>query len=174
MTPDAGRMFVIAPLEKLHKRVDFDCGDPALNAFLQRYARQAASRYHSRTFVAVPQDAPATIAGFYTLTINEKRFEEAPKDYHVPPEGRVPVALLAQLAVDRRFQGHGLGELLLIDSLRRCHQVADAAGCCAVEVVAINDRVIRFYEKYGFAAVDSREPHRLYISMTTVSKLFAD
>ena len=164
------RSIIIAPLTRSHKRTDFDCGEATLNNYLRSVARQSASRHHSRTYVACPEDAPQTIAGFYTLTLNEKRFAESPPDYETPPTGSVPVALIGQLGVDRSFQGRRLGELLLLDALRRAHAVADLAGCCAVEVVAINNSVLAFYQKYGFVSVDEREPYRLYLSMKAVIK----
>src|SRR5437660_754259 len=89
--------FTIAPLEKSHNRADFDCNVDSLNSFLRSNARQNASRFHSRTYVAYPSDHARTIAGYYTLTLNAKRFDEAPRDYHVPIDGSVPVALLARL-----------------------------------------------------------------------------
>jgi hypothetical protein len=46
--------------------------------------------------------------------------------------------------------------------------VADRTGCCAIEVVAIDEGAARFYKKYGFVEVDNREPLRLYISMKNV------
>lgn len=36
-----------------HDRVGFDCGEPALNEFLHRLARQQAERGFNRTYVAV-------------------------------------------------------------------------------------------------------------------------
>jgi ribosomal protein S18 acetylase RimI-like enzyme len=165
------RSYSIVPLEKGHKRQHFDCSKAPLNTFLRENARQNATRFHSRTFVICPGDDAQTIAGYYTLTLNEKRFDESPRDYRVPIDGGVPVALLARLAVDYRFQGRRLGELLLVDAMRRCRLVAEQAGCCAIEVVALDDRAAGFYRKYGFAIIDDRDPLRLYISMADVLKL---
>jgi len=162
----------INPLRKFHRRSDFDCGVESLNLYLKNTARQNASRYHSQTFVISPSENLETVAGYYTLTLNTKRSEESPKDYHVPPEGSVPVALLARLAVDVNFQGRNLGRALLMDALRRCRDVADQVGCVAVEVDALDDNAASFYRKYGFVVIDEREPLRLYIAMATIVNLF--
>jgi len=42
----------IVPLAAQHDRRDFDCGEPALNSFLQRLARQQSERDFNRTYVA--------------------------------------------------------------------------------------------------------------------------
>ena len=57
-----------APIAKRHDRAAFDCGDPDLNLYLQRFARQNHESGGAKCFVAVPSDAPARILGFYTLS----------------------------------------------------------------------------------------------------------
>lgn len=50
-----------------HNRKAFSCGEPALDRFLKQQAHQNMRRGLSQTFVLVPPDTPAEIAGFYTL-----------------------------------------------------------------------------------------------------------
>ena len=50
-----------APLRREHDRGGFDCGTPALNEYLQRYARQSHECGGAKTFVAVPLDTPTVI-----------------------------------------------------------------------------------------------------------------
>jgi predicted N-acetyltransferase YhbS len=40
----------------------------------------------------------------------------------------IPIALLARLAVDRRWQGSGVGRHLLLDALRRVIRASDELG----------------------------------------------
>ena len=77
---------------------------------------------------------------------------------------------LGRLAVDLRSQGKGLGELLLIDALKRVTLAAEQLGIYAVEVRALNDSARRFYLKYGFTPLLDDELH-LYLSMKTIRKL---
>ena len=63
----------------------------------------------------------------------------------------VPLLLIGRLAVDRDFQGLGLGTDLLIDALRRCVAAADIVGARGVVAHAIDDDAVRFYERHGFA-----------------------
>ena len=57
----------IIGLTRHHDRNDFDCGEPALNAFLQRLARQQAERDFNRTYVACAQDE-SRIRGYYAVS----------------------------------------------------------------------------------------------------------
>lgn len=60
----------IEPLTREHDRNGFDCGEPTLNAYLQRLALQHAERNISRTFIAL-QGESVEILGFYTLATAE-------------------------------------------------------------------------------------------------------
>jgi GNAT superfamily N-acetyltransferase len=63
----------------------------------------------------------------------------------------VPVMVLARLAVDRAYQGRGLGSALLRDALLRTFAASDAAGIRAVLPQAISEDAKRFYLRHGFA-----------------------
>lgn len=65
---------------------------------------------------------------------------------------KVPLLLIARLAVDCAFQGLGLGTDLLADALRRCAAASDIAGVRAVIVHAIDDQAAGFYDRHGFIA----------------------
>ena len=89
-----------APIARGHDRAVFDCGDPDLTVYLQRYARQNHESGGAKTFVAVIAAQPSRILGFYSLS-------PASLDYtRTPPVvarglGRydVPVYRLGRLAV---------------------------------------------------------------------------
>jgi predicted N-acetyltransferase YhbS len=62
----------------------------------------------------------------------------------------VPVAVLARLAVDRSWQGRGLGRALFRDAARRVSAAADFIGIRGIVVHAISDDARRFYVALGF------------------------
>ena len=64
----------------------------------------------------------------------------------------VPAVLLGRLAVDRAYQGLGLGTGLLRDAILRTVQAAEIAGIRVILVHAISDAAKHFYEKHGFIA----------------------
>lgn len=161
----------IEPLSSRHDRETFDCGEPALDRFLRTQARQNQDRGFSRTFVAVRGKDPRVL-GYSTLTVrglDAKQFP--PEEAKRFPRYPVPVIHLARLAVDRAFQGQGLGEILLADVLERAVQVADVVGVFAVEVVAKTQEAKKFYEKHGFRAFPD-DPLHLYLSIDTARALF--
>ena len=56
------------PISKRHNRHTFDCGEAALNEFLQRYARQSHELGGAKTFVAVSNTDSKTVFGYYSVS----------------------------------------------------------------------------------------------------------
>ena len=157
-------------LDKSHQRDAFDCGEESLNTFLRSHASQNARRDISRTYVALPIDAEV-VAGYYTLSSGSVGFENLPADASKRlPKYPVPTAHLGRLAVDRTFQGRGLGGVLLIDALKRVRDTADSIGIHAVTVDAINASARRFYEAHGSQCLRDDKLH-LFLPMATIRKL---
>ncbi|HEU4508300.1 MAG TPA: GNAT family N-acetyltransferase, partial [Pyrinomonadaceae bacterium] len=95
-------------------RNSFNCGVPALNDCLKKYALQNQKKYAARTYVATRGDR---IVGYYSLAYGSVSPEEAPSSIKSGlPRHPVPVILLARLAVDSTEQGLGLGAALLKDA----------------------------------------------------------
>jgi GNAT superfamily N-acetyltransferase len=109
----------IEPLGSHHDRATFSCGEPALDAYLARQATQDIRRRIARVFVLVG-DTPARVQGYYTLSAADFEKAELPPDMAKRlPHYPVPAAMLGRLAIDQSCQGHGLGETLLMDAIRR-------------------------------------------------------
>lgn len=136
-----------------HERGGFQCGQPDLDDFLLRLATRYEKRKLGKTFVALEGDRP-NVVGYYTLAASAIAFARMPNEITKKlPKQPVPVVLLARLAVDRTLQGRGLGELLLVDALKRSLDLSNSLGVFAVEVLAIDDRAVSFYRKYGFGSL---------------------
>lgn len=137
------------PISKKHDREEFDCGDEALNEFLRRYARKSHERGGAKTFLAI-HDSDGTILGFYSLSPASVEYSRTPE---IAKRGLarhdVPGFRLARLAVDRRFQRHGLGGQLLLAAGRRCLLAAAEVGGVVLVIDAKNERVARRYASYG-------------------------
>jgi GNAT superfamily N-acetyltransferase len=56
---------------------------------------------------------------------------------------------LARLAVDRRFQGQGIGGQLLLSAGRRCLLASAEVGGVVFVIDAKNERMARRYASYG-------------------------
>ena len=126
-----------------------DCGDPDLNTFLERHARQSHEKGGAKTFLAI-DDRSGRILGFYSLSPASIAYERTPD---VVKRGlaryEVPVFRLGRLAVDSSVQGQGLGGQLLLAAGRRCLRVATEAGGVALLIDAKNERVAGWYASYG-------------------------
>jgi GNAT superfamily N-acetyltransferase len=160
-------------ISRTHDRQAFDCGDPELNEFLHRYARQNHERGAAKTFLAVSDADPRTIFGFYSLSPASVAYASAPE---IVQRGlarhEVPVFRLGRLAVDRTVQGMGLGGLLLLAAGRRCIAVAAEVGGVALLIDAKNDRVVRWYASFGAQPLlDS--PRSLLLPLATIRAALA-
>lgn len=134
------------PLDAGHALDAFDCGNPALNEWLIRHARQAHASGSARTYVVVDDQR---IAGYFSLAVGQIDSLDAPSP--------IPVVILARLAVAMVDQGRGLGVGMLQDAILRTLAVADQAGVRALLTHPIDEAAARFYMRFGFEASPARE-----------------
>ena len=160
----------VEPLGAHHDRASFSCGEPSLDRYIRRQARQDARRRVARVFVA-SGEPPGRVAGYYTLSAASFEKDDLPAEVaRRLPHYPVPAAVIGRLAVDLRSQGGGLGEVLLLDAIRRVVRAGDTIGVYAVVVDALHERASAFYERYGFLPFPSR-PLRLYLPLRTFEQL---
>lgn len=161
----------------LHERKTFNCGHETLNRFLQQAATRHRHAGISKTMV-MPIDketrGKSDICAFYTLSHTEILRETLPTSSAKKlPRYPVPVMLIAQLAIDHKFQGQGLGKTTLIKALKHCLEINMHLPSYAVIVDALDNDVQAFYEQYGFKLLDHDQQRiRLYIAMDTLAQLF--
>ena len=143
------------PLNAEHRPDGFDCGQPALNEWLLRHARQAHASGPARTFVLVDEQR---ITGYFSLSVGQIDSLQAPE--HVRKgmgSYPIPVVILARLAVSLADQGRGLSVGLLQDAIRRTLAVSDQAGVRALLTYPIDEAAARFYLRFGFETSPARE-----------------
>jgi GNAT superfamily N-acetyltransferase len=162
----------IEPLGSHHDRAAFTCGKPVLETYLTRQAKQEMERMGSVTYVLQGAEA-SIVAGYYTLAATSVLLNDMPADVakRLPRYPAVPATLLGRLAVSSEYQGQGLGELLLMDALRRSWESSKTIGSTAVITDAKDEGAQRFYERYDFRAFEGI-PRRLFLPMATVKRLF--
>jgi GNAT superfamily N-acetyltransferase len=149
MTPS----LILAP-ERLHAQHDisqFENGKhPSLDAWLQNRAL-ASEGMSARTYVVCARDAPQRVVGYYAIsTAMEQRVTLPNAKLRQAMPDQVPLLLIGRLAIDRQYQGKGLGADLLLDGVRRCLEVSEIAGVRAIITHAIDDDAVRFYQHHGF------------------------
>ena len=151
----------IVALEQFHNRSGFDCGVKELNTFLKKYSFQNQKSYISKTFVAVDDEQRTTgneknVLGFYSLSTGQINSDVLPKEVK-HPKYPVSIARLARLAVDLKYQGEGLGGLLLYDALQKVKLVSQVVGIFAVVADAKDAKAKSFYERYGFVSLQETD-----------------
>ncbi|MBN6741280.1 GNAT family N-acetyltransferase [Acidithiobacillus sp. MC6.1] len=144
-------------------RAHFDCGNHALNDFLQRHAGQQQRRGLGKTYVAQRDDLP-DILGFVTVSVGQVATEALPSPPRLP-QYPVPILRIGRLAVDRRYQGHGIGQNLLAFALHLAVEFSERVGLYAVVVDAKHDSAARFYQRLGFTATLD-DPLCLYVPVS--------
>lgn len=97
----------ITALTGSHDRQGFDCGRQELNDWLRQVARRHQDKGLSKTFVAVREQAPDTICGYFAMAVTELDAAHLPDPWRKKLRSRVPRVRLARLAVDRSVQGRG-------------------------------------------------------------------
>ncbi len=142
----------IRRLESRDDRSSFRSGNIDLDRFFQRYAGQNQFRHHiGTTYIAVQGKH---ITGFVTVSSGEIVGERLPKNLRKTlPDYPLPILRIARLAVDQRFQGHGIGKLLLRAMLELAIEMRDRVGCTGVVVDAKPDAV-PFYSSLGFESIE--------------------
>ena len=167
-------------LELRDDRTGFRSGNIDLDRFFQRYAGLNQFRHHiGTTYVAVQGDR---IVGFITVSSGEMVAEKLAKTLRRRlPAYPLPILRLARLAVDERFQGHGIGRLLLRAMLTLALEMRDRLGCIGVVVDAKPDAVT-FYSSLGFTPIDLSsgalgdrpEPIAMFLSTRQIATAITD
>ena len=163
----AGRPSAPVPLTDGHDVARFDCGVAVLDDWLKRRALGNERAGASRTYVLCDGSA---VVGYYCLATGGVDRDEAPSALRRNMPDPVPVVVLGRLAVDRRYQGRGLGRALLRDAVLRASQVAEVAGAAALLVHALSEGARRFYQSSGFVELPS-QPMTLCLAMRTAHQV---
>lgn len=143
MTPSAP-----APLADHHDLEGFSSGTLSLDDWLRRRARPNQISGASRTFVIAVEPS---VVGYYALASGAVVAGVSPGRFRRNMPEPIPVAVLARLAVDRRYQGRGLGRALFRDSALRVIAAAEAIGIRGMVVHAVSEDAKKFYLGLGFS-----------------------
>ena len=151
-------------------RDNFDCGNNHLNDFIKTKGSQYEKNNLARIFLAIENNN--NFVGYYTISANSVKLTDIPQDISkkLPKHTNVSVLLLGKLAVNKIYQGQGLGAFLLMDALDRIMKMSSELGYFAVEVDAIDESAKNFYLKYGFESLLDDDKH-MYITIKKLNKL---
>lgn len=159
-------------LSRNHDRTQFDCGSEPLNLYLQTTARKHMARGISKTFVLVNPNGKSII-GYFTLSAAEITKSDLPAEIAKRMPKILGVVLLGRLAVDKSYQGKGIGLVLLHEAVTKTVHAAENIGICGMMVKAKDAKAAAFYEHYGFQRGE-KDNHLLFLPITTLRKILAD
>jgi GNAT superfamily N-acetyltransferase len=125
-------------IEQEHDLESFCSGRPALDEWLKRTALQARYSGTAATFV-VTNSTGSTNQGDATERVKKGTGSH-----------KIPVILLARLAIDEGHQGIGLGRALLKDAVVRAVNISKDAGVRAILTHPIDEKAATFYKRFGF------------------------
>lgn len=151
----------------------FDCGREEQNRFLYERARRDAKRGVTVTHLL---HIKGTLAAYVSLLTDRLVLgpTEKPRGISYRSVGAIKIA---QLGVDRRFSGHGLGRYMVAYVVEYARSLRALVGCRYVTLDA-EPELISWYERLGFvrnleeqaarrqlAAEMGRDVDRLPVSM---------
>ncbi len=164
---------ISVPLAGYHSRGDFKSGNLLLDRYLQMQSKQDVKKKLAACFIIEDEKDAERIKGYYTLSACSITQPFIPELYrkHLPPSySAIPATLLGRLAREVHYQNLGIGELLLLDALYRCHLAAREIASFAVIVDPIDEKAIQFYQRYGFITLPDSD--KLFLPMKTIDQLF--
>lgn len=115
----------------------------------------------------MPVADPGQIAGFYTLSATSIELEKLPVELtrKLPRYPRLPATLLRRLARALAFKGQGIGDLLMVDALKRSYETSSIVGSVAVVVDPKDGPAAKFYGTFGFQPLDEQ---KMFLPMKAV------
>jgi GNAT superfamily N-acetyltransferase len=164
--------YLTEPLESRHDRKNFSCGKDLLDNYFWRQAKQDVKRKLAACFVLVDNENDR-VSGYYTLSGSSISNDLIPDSFSRKlPESylSLPAILLGRLAIDKEYQGKGIGKILLVDALRRCSDTSDSIGAYAVIVDPLDTEAEQFYERFGFIKLP--DSGKMFLPMKTIRELF--
>lgn len=160
-------------LTQEHDLDQFDCGQDAMTDWLRRFAFTSDRAGMCSVYVTTPA-GDTRVVGYYGLATAGVSPASA-SERLTKGVGRydIPVILLARLAVDRDFQGHGLGRALLKDALQRVLNVSDQVGVRAILIHALDDSARAFYMSFAEFEPSPTDPLHLQLLLKDLKKTLA-
>ena len=151
----------------------FDCGRESLNLWLRRRALPNHVSGVSRVNVLV-EPATQRVAAFVSLSAGQIAREFLPKAEQRNRPDPIPVTLLGQLAVDRKWQGQGYAASLLRFALRTSLLASREIGSLGVLTHPLDDSLRAFYTRWGFCDPPFDPRRAMFVRMADLAKSTAE
>jgi GNAT superfamily N-acetyltransferase len=144
-------------LTEAHDASGFDSGEKVLDEWLRERALHNLQVAASRTYVVCPA-GNQNIIGFFALTMGQILAQETLGSMRRNMPQNIPAVVLGRFAIDRAWQGRGLGRALLADVVRRSLRASAEVSARLIIVHAISSSAEAFYLHHGFARLPVATP----------------
>ena len=144
---------VILPLDETDDLSSFNCESEELNDFLKTNAWVDQNNLVNRTRLCF---CNGYLAGFYSLaadTIETKSVTDGMESYQYR---KYPAVKIARLAIDSRFERHGIGTFLMKIILAQTVSICENIGCRYLLVDSKLEST-GFYEKFEFKVAEKNK-----------------
>lgn len=157
MTSPERRLTGPEPLGAGHDLSVFSSGEPSLDDWLRRRARQNTEIAASKTYVVCPAGSQRVV-GYYAVCMGQILNQDAVGSMRRNMPVNIPAVILGRLAVDAAWQGQGLGRMLVADAVARSLRAAEEVSARLVIVHAISPTSEAFYVAHGFTRLPVETP----------------
>jgi GNAT superfamily N-acetyltransferase len=138
----------------IHDRQTFECGVPALDEYIRRFAELHRRRGISSVYVLTDSAQPELILGYYTLSAAEVDGQRLSEDERKKlPRYPVPCFRMGRFACRSDQRGRGLGRLLLGCAVDRCLKARRRIAADALIVDAKDDAARALCMHFGFSSL---------------------
>jgi ribosomal protein S18 acetylase RimI-like enzyme len=169
---------LIEPLDpRKHDRAAFSCGVAQVDNYFKATANKLAKADNARVWVLV--SPKSELMGFYSMNAHAVDYKDLPAKFARtrPAHGNIPAAYISMIGIDRKFAGCGLGDLLLVDALKKIAESAERLGIAVILLDILdcgNSELVekrkKLYKSRGFIALPSNEL-RMFLPVSTVKAM---
>jgi len=145
------------PLSLHHYTEDFQSGEDSLDSWLHERAMDNMQMGASRTYVICSSESHRVI-GYYALCMGHILGSEVTSSMRRNMPRYIPAVILGRLAIDKDWQGRGLGKALLQDAVQKAVRASLEISARLVIVHAISLQAEAFYTHHGFVRLPTETP----------------
>lgn len=156
-------------LSEGHDGSQFESGEPILDDWLRQRAWHNLQHAASRTYIVCPTGSNRII-GYVALSMGHILAQDVTAAMRRNMPRHIPAVTLGRLAIDRGWQGQGLGRALLADAVKRVQRAASEVSARLVLVHAISPAAEAFYQHHGFTRLPVETP-TLALDLAKLQKL---
>ncbi len=140
-----------------HDVVNFQSGEESLDSWLRERAMDNMEMGASRTYVICQPDSYKVI-GYYAVCMGHILGNQVTGSMRRNMPRQIPSVILGRLAVDKNWQGRGLGKALLQDAVQKAIRASMEVSARLMVVHVISKEAEIFYGHYGFVRLPTDAP----------------